>query len=198
MFLYSFVLILGITLSGLLNIFVWHIQFLDFALYSATGILGVALLAVIPHFLVRILPKKFFSPEKAFFHTLSIEKNFYDFIQIKKWKDKIPDAGGMASNFAKKNLQNPKDKEYLYKFLVETCYSETVHIVCALDGFLIIILPFTFSVLLPVAIINCFLHLLPAMVQRYIRPRLLNIYTRIQKTAATNLADDSLKISAEE
>jgi len=193
MWLYLIIITCVLTTSGVINAVVANVTVFEVVLYTFTGLCGVAALAVIPHFLVRTFPKKLFEPERKYFRPCKCEKRFYRLIRVQRWKKLVPDAGGKVANFGKSSLTNPNDKAYLYKFLTETCYSEVVHSVCSLNGFLILLISLFFSVtffiMLPIAILNFLLHLLPVFIQRYLRPKLLYIYNKknfAQETMTVN------------
>ena len=169
---------IGLTISVLLNIFLGGVPAWPAVLYTFIGLGALAMLSVLSLSIQWLLPKSCFDPERKYYRTLKWEKKFYRFIRVKSWKALVPDAGGKVSNFPKKSIANPNDAEYLHRFLVETCSGEVVHTVCLFVGFLILLIPPYFFIMLPVTILNFILHLMPIMIQRYIRPRLLEVYKR--------------------
>ena len=112
------------------------------------------------------------------------ERRFYVKIGIRRWKDKIPETGGLLVGFSKSAVADRHDNTYLLKFLKETCYAELMHIISIPCGFLVLLLTFAWDSIphfiawfgLPVAIVNAVLQLLPIFVQRYVRPFLLSAY----------------------
>ncbi|MCD7036119.1 glycosyl-4,4'-diaponeurosporenoate acyltransferase [Metabacillus sp. GX 13764] len=52
---------------------------------------------------------------------------FYDVFAIKKWKDRLPDAGGFFKGGFSKNQLRDKDKAYLAVFILETKRGELAH-----------------------------------------------------------------------
>ena len=132
----------------------------------------LGLLAVV----VRRMPQNIFNADNWFFRVRNGELKFYKKIGIKKWKDKVPDLGWTAG-FPKANLQS-LEPEYLKKFIDETCKGELLHHIAGLVGFLaLLIFPSQdFFLVLPIVLINFVLHLLPCMIQRYNRSRLLIAY----------------------
>jgi glycosyl-4,4'-diaponeurosporenoate acyltransferase len=120
-----------------------------------------------------------YNPDKKIYKTFKWESKFYSKIKILSWKDKIPELGFLAG-FVKTKVVSD-DPSYLYKFAKETVYAEVMHIISALVGFVIILIPpyeLMFNFAFPIALINFILNILPIFVQRYNRPRLLRMYYR--------------------
>jgi glycosyl-4,4'-diaponeurosporenoate acyltransferase len=123
-----------------------------------------------------------YNPDKKMYKTFKWESKFYSKIKILSWKDKIPELGFLAG-FVKTKVVSD-DPSYLYKFAKETVYAEVMHIISALVGFVIILIPpyeLMFNFAFPIAFINFILNILPIFVQRYNRPRLLRMYYREMK-----------------
>ncbi len=138
---------------------------------------------------IHSLPRKFMNPYKKIYRVNKFEKSFYDKIRIHKWKDRIPETGKYLCNFGKEKVKDINDSAYIYKFLQETCYAESMHFISAFIGYLIIFIypvKFMWCYGFPVATVNFFLQLLPAFVQRYNRPKLLRIYeSNLKKQSLT-------------
>lgn len=128
--------------------------------------------------LVRFLPKKLFRYDNILFRTYKWEEKFYNFLHIKSWKEKIPEMG-KTGGFAKNKVDKPKDKEYLEKFLQENCIAEFIHVNSVIiNGLLFIFLPVEYHITIgiPIFLLAGYLNILPAFVQRYLRPKLLVLY----------------------
>lgn len=146
-------------------------------LFIAYSCLPSALILV----LVRLTPKKFYSFRNPLFHVFKFENKIYEFFKIRRWKNKIPELGSLA-NFKKDKIYNPKDKEYIKQFIVETCYAEATHSISMIWGFLCLaFIPAQYRLIIgfPIATINGFLHFLPSIIQRYMRPRLMHLLKRL-------------------
>lgn len=138
---------------------------------------------------VHLLPKKMFDPEKKAFKVSEKKLNFYKKIGVKKWKEKVPDLGQFA-NFKKNKIDQPFNIKYMHKFLVENCYGDMIHLISGFAGFLIVFftpLNLALSIALPVALINFIINYMPAIIQRYNRPKLLNIYKRLLDSSIRNV-----------
>ncbi len=143
-------------------------------------ILSNALFWVIVHFLssflVHFIPSRFYDYKNIFFREKSIENRgllYKKYFFIQKWKDKIPEAGKFLGlhPFSKKHFES-KNKEYIERFILETCRGELAHTL----PFLFLPICFVFSP--PVASIIMSLYALFSnlpfiMVQRYNRIRLV-------------------------
>lgn len=110
------------------------------------------------------------------------ELKIYSFLGVKKWKEKIPEAG-FLSGFKKDKIYDPYDKDYLTKFLQENCIAEVLHLISAFWSFIaiIFIIPqISITISVPIAIMNFIIHIMPVLVQRFMRPRLLNLRSRVE------------------
>lgn len=133
---------------------------------------------------IRILPKKWFDYNKKIFIVKDSEVNFYKKIGIRKWKDKIPEAGKTAG-FSKDHLYDPNNPEYIKNFILETVYGSLLHLFCIITS-----LSFAFfgllwngflTMTLPVAVVYSILNVPSFMIQRYNRPRLIKKLERMTR-----------------
>lgn len=133
---------------------------------------------------IRFIPENKFNPFSKYFKGKKWEKKFYEKLNIRKWKDMIPELGKTLKYFDKTKVESKPTPEYYIKFLRETCIAEVLHLV---------IIPFTFvlafifplkyfwCISFPVILVNIFLQILPTFVQRYTRPKLIKAYERLLK-----------------
>ena len=135
--------------------------------------------------IVRILPKKWVNPFNRIYKVHKWESKLYLRLGIRKWKDLIPESGKALTGFGKREVENIKDNTYLYKFMEETVYAEIMHLVSAFLGFLVVFINLKLWLIvgLPLAIFNLILQIMPVMVQRYNRPKLMLAYRRNEKYA---------------
>ncbi len=148
--------------------------------------------------LTRLLPEGAVDPFRRIYRVAKWEKKFYKKMGIVKWKDKIPEAGGILAKFQKKKVLDFHDNEYIMRFMRESVYAEIMHVLSAIAGLAIpalcalrLLWPdavpqvyWGLRIALPVALVNFVLQVLPVMVQRYVRPQLMSVYVRNQKRAA--------------
>ena len=133
----------------------------------------------------RLLPQTCVPATAKIFKVGAKEKRFYEKLQIRKWKDKIPEIGHFTG-FRKNKLGDSKSLAYLERFLLESRYGEVGHFFSCIVGFLIV-LPFPFlpvewwGIALIVAIINTFLNLPSLFILRYNSYKLGVLYQSLKK-----------------
>ena len=127
----------------------------------------------------RLTPQKWYLPEKKIFTVSKAERNFYNKLKIKAWKDRVPELGGFTS-FHKDSLESVSDREYLKRFLIESNYGVVIHLANALLGFVIAFIPFCSApaVWIPVFAVNFVLSMLPVFILRHTSYTLLRLYKR--------------------
>ncbi len=181
------------------SLFSLPIEFTDvlwLALETTIYTIGVIAIDGIFAFLIRRLtPMKWYKPGRAIFKVSKKEKNFYNAIKIKSWKDKVPELGGFTS-FHKNELKSSADAEYLERFVIESNYGIIIHLENALFGFLIMLIPcwllpynHGFAVWFPVFVVNFVLSMLPVFILRYTNYTLQRLYDKAQKKQANAPVD---------
>ncbi|MCL2821696.1 MAG: hypothetical protein FWD86_00645 [Firmicutes bacterium] len=160
--------------------------------------------------LLRLLPLRFFAPRLKLFHSIKSERRFWEKLGIKRWKIIVPDVLNILKIFDKSKLKSSSDQEYLYRYLCEMGWAELMHIFGFFVGYAAIFIPigwlFTGDLaisqitgehiiwtlqhavpfVLPLALLNSFVNLLPICVQRYNRPVILKLYRRSLKQNGTD------------
>lgn len=160
------------------RILIYKIPAFDVVAYFLFTALSMGGISIIISIIARILPKSVFKSENILFNVHPFEKKIYEKLGIRKWKTKVPDAGKVL-NIKKKSLDGVS-KEYLERFIIETRYSEFVHVSSAFFGFstIFIVTKYIMRIVFPTLCVNAILHFMPAIIQRYNRPRLLRAYQR--------------------
>jgi len=119
--------------------------------------------------------RKLINPNAKYFVVSAKEKRFWECLGVRKFKDLLPDLGGIVG-FSKAKLVAPKDPEYVEKYLYETCIGEIGHILGALLGYLLLLcMPmknYWLYIALPGAVVNTFLAILLIIALRYNRHKL--------------------------
>jgi|WetSurMetagenome_2_1015567.scaffolds.fasta_scaffold80574_1 hypothetical protein len=175
--------ILGISVT---TVFVCNALFLNpsysvraLALYAYLNSIGIFGMDAVVATVIHKMPAVWFSPYHIQFHSFKWERKFFNSIHIVTWKDYIPDTGKLTTGLSKSEIASTKP-EYLYHFLVETCYAETLHYGMAITGVITILInphKLIIPMMLPLALINFCLNIPPALIQRSNRPKLLFLYT---------------------
>lgn len=150
-------------------------------LFIVGSVVAVILIDGIIAAVVHKFPKKWFDPYKKKYKLKKGEKKFFDIIKIRKWKDKIPEIGALTCDFGKGKIDDPNNPAYLYDFLIEMGYAESIHFSSCLLGFLIILiipLKYFYFIGIPIGIVNIGFNILSAWIQRFNRPKLLILYER--------------------
>ena len=148
-------------------------------LLTLLGVAAVFAIDALMALIARRLPERWFSPEARLFAVGKRERSFYRKTRINVWKKYVPEWG-CFTGFHKDKLQDASDSAYLGRFLLESNYGVAGHVVGALAGFLILLIPMlpSLTIALPVAMINMLLSLLPTMVLRYNTAPLRRLYRR--------------------
>lgn len=150
-----------------------------------------------------LLPENWFNSRNEYFAAGKSERIFLEKIGIKKWKDRIPELGSFTS-FRKNKIQDPKNNEYVQRYITEANYGVAVHLAGIVFGFCIVfILPLNRCLFfgIPVAIVNAVYNGLSLAILRYNLPKLHQLYRINEKRAArarTVSASDSAESEKDE
>ncbi len=134
---------------------------------------------------INKLPDRWFGVNNPFYRVTESERALYKKLGVRRWKDKVWELGGLGG-FSKKALTAPDDPRYIEKFIVECNKGVLTHRLAYPVGFLAMLTlpsPFSFTVALPVAIVNVYLSALPTIVLRHNTPMLLAVLKRLKKKA---------------
>lgn len=167
----------------------WLYYFLAVLIYIAASVVVDGLVA----FIIRRLPKKWMNPKKGMIYTRPWEQKLYDKIHVGSWKKFMPDLGAFTK-FPKGQLLDPYNNEYISRYLLEASYGVVIHYLSVPCAGLILLLGFieptnlaTWTVGVPVMVVNMILILLPALALKYNIPRLVRIYDLNEKLVAQKL-----------
>ena len=142
------------------------------------AVITIVIIDAILAFIVRwILPKKWFSINSTIFTPSKKITRFYEKLGVKKWKDKVPDLGGLTG-FRKDKISDPKNNEFVGRYIIEANYGVGVHLVSIVLGFVIVLfyLPNALNILLPVAVVNALINYMSFITLRYNLPKLRTLY----------------------
>ncbi len=180
---------IGVILIAVLIIAAWNVllfsTFFEALFYTAFATVAVIAVDAVTALFVRHLPERWFAPDSPRFHVGEKERKFYRKLKIKAWKDKVPELG-CFTGFHKNKLESSGDSEYLARFLLESNYGVVIHVVNALAGGLIVLLPGVDAQIgIPVAAVNFVLSMLPVAILRYHTAPLRRLYLKsLQKRQA--------------
>lgn len=183
-----FASVLLVVINALFGLFALNLNLLTISLWTVLGVVLSIALDGVAALLVRAVSSKI-NIDSKFFAERKGERKFYMDLNIKKWKDSIPEMGKVLKFFDKTTVPKEVDGNYFKKFILETCLAEVMHVISILLApLLIIILPIRFAlrISLPIVLVNIFLNILPVMVQRYNRPKLRIAYSRQLKKEESN------------
>lgn len=183
MIIYSVIISITLIIVYLLNLLRGCTDILYILKWTSIDILVVFIIDAIIAFVIRRLPVKWFDYKYKAFKIFKWERKFYEAIKIKKWKDKIPELGQLT-NFKKNKVREPKNSEYLLRYLMECVYGETIHFLSIILGFLILLINPKCCLYfgLPIAIANGIISYLSFAILRYNRPKLTILYNRSVKS----------------
>ena len=182
---YLIIILIAMTIIAISNIIFnntepWYIYVIFTCAFTILSVLIDGFVA----WVIRSLPEKWFDYHKKIFNPGNKANKFYKVIQVKKWKEKVPELG-MFTSFRKNKISDPNNPEYLRRYVLEACYGVIIHYISVPFGFLIMLCDYKMysgqsnlflTVALPVAIVNAILILLPAFVLRYNLPKLIRLY----------------------
>ena len=139
------------------------------------------------------LPAKWFDYSSRFQAVSKRECRIYELLGVKLWKDHVVELG-MFTKFSKKSVENPEDRAYIERFILECNYGALCHLAGIAGGyFLIFCYPPSFApyFVIPAATVNAVLSFLPFMILRYNLPRLHRIRAILEKREALHAKRDS-------
>ena len=137
-------------------------------------------------FIGRVLSKDCFKPSIIFFRENKLKNWICKITNVKKWKNNIP-VGGRVAGFRLNNLTNPRDVEFLDRFIYESCFAEWLHSTCIVWGLLslllfIFLMPNLFlTIALPSSIIFAYQNIVSVLIQWYTRPKIIKLKENIIK-----------------
>lgn len=180
--------LIAIFISIIITVFINLLFFVPFTVEALISTAGAVCIGAVAAFAIdgisafvlrRLTPKSWYRPNRKIFTVSKKEKNFYNKLKIKAWKDKVPELGGFTS-FHKNELKSESDPEYLERFIIEANYGVIIHIANALLGILVVLIPYCNapSVCIPVILVNFILSILPVFILRYTSYTLLRLYNR--------------------
>ena len=154
--------------------------------FSVLESIAITALTVVCHLSLRFIigaiigkvGRKRINSSRRWFVVKSWEKTLYDKLQVKKWKKHIPTYAPGEFSLESHTLQ---------EIIHNTCVSELVHETIVLFSFLPILLsiPFgAFPVFLITSVLAACFDCIFVVLQRYNRPRLINLINKQTKRSS--------------
>ena len=130
--------------------------------------------------LVRAFPKKWVDPFNKIYKVRNWERKLYVKLGVRSWKDLIPESGKALVGFDKRSVATMNDNEYLKKFMEESVIAELMHFLSFVTSALLLLVPMKLALIvrMPIIIANIIFQVMPVIVQRYNRPKLMLAYER--------------------
>lgn len=149
-------------------------------------VLYLIIISVMSFFVGRILPKSWFRWDMFPYRSYKFEQNgkIYLKIGIHKWHNKIPDISKILPFMIPKKKLSSDSIEKMPKMIQETCVAELIHGINAIAGlYCLKLCPGIGGII--ISIIYAIIFNLPfVLVQRYNRPRLIELNKKLEKRRA--------------
>lgn len=132
---------------------------------------------------INKMPDRWFSVDNPLYEVSEFERELYKRLQVRRWKDKIWELGGLGG-FSKKRFVEPNNPDYVERFIIECNKGVLTHRLSYPIGFLAMLTlsgVCAFTIALPVAVVNLFLNILPTLALRYNTPKLKNSLKRLKR-----------------
>ena len=133
--------------------------------------------------IINKMPNRWFGVDNPGYRVTEKERKLYKRLRVRLWKDKVWELGGLGG-FSKKKLLEPNNPEYIERFIIECNKGVLTHRLSYPAGFLAMLTLFnvcSFTVALPVAVVNLFLNILPTLALRYNTPMLHSLLQRLER-----------------
>lgn len=151
-------------------------RFLDAVLVMALG-------GIVFFIIGQLLPRSIYNPDKFPYRLYKWENGgrTYQKLGVHLWKDHVPDMSRIIPGMVKKKAHMARTPENMWRLILETCGAEFIH-----DLLIICVTPFVYAAIrgllgLLAAIAYALGNLAFVIIQRYNRPRLVEIYKRMEK-----------------
>lgn len=147
----------------------------------------VIFIGIVSHFYGQALPRKWFKADKFPYRPFGFEKGgkIYKTIGVHKWQKKMPDMSQIMPDMVTKRLSPGASAEDVRILIAETCVAEHVHVALCLSFFYIAKFWDTHAWIYLWLIYTAF-NIPFIMIQRYNRPKLLRVLSRLERKEQKN------------
>ena len=124
-----------------------------------------------------------FNPNSKLFYVSEIEQRFYKKIRLDDWKHLIPDCGNFVDFKKKIDYRQSKKASFYEKFLYENINASILHFFAVLTTPISLIFihnQYFFTIGVFGFLMMFILNMMPVMLQKSIRPRLLKLYNKLK------------------
>jgi glycosyl-4,4'-diaponeurosporenoate acyltransferase len=142
-------------------------------------------------YLVHRLPDSLFARDRRWSHSLRFERStvFYEgVLHIKRWKDRVPEAGALFPGGRSKRALPGRSAEALHVFAIETRRAELGHWLAALASPIFVLWNPPRAAALMI-VYGCGINLPFIAIQRYNRVRVARIVARYSRRATERSSD---------
>jgi hypothetical protein len=188
MILYGTIIFVGLVTVSLLNIFFnplyqdrWWLYLVITLSYTVIALLLDGLVALL---IRKTVPEKWVNKDRKLFRSSEKEMRLYRALGVHRWKEYVPELGGFTG-LHKNKMGDPRDDEYISRFILEVKYGILIHCWSVPVSFL---LPFLdwgmylgesnlwLTIALPISAVNAILVFLPTLILKFNLPKLLQIH----------------------
>ena len=155
------------------------------ALQATSSVGGSAAVGISGGISGELPPRRGVHWDRFPYKTCAWEKNgkIYEKMEIRKWKDWVPDKSRWGGHEYAKTIRGQNDAENATRLLQETCVAELIHWVLMLATPLVFVFAHGPMAVL-VVLLYGFSHIPCIIIQRYNRPRLCALLRRCQRKGA--------------
>ena len=129
--------------------------------------------------------------------TRDWELKLFNKIHVASWKKFMPDLG-MFTKFQKGKIADPLNNEYIDRYILEASYGVVIHYLSVPFSALVLLLGLiqpdnlaTWTVGVPVMVVNMVLILLPALTLKYNLPKLVRVHDINERMMAKRAAKEN-------
>ena len=146
------------------------------------SIVYVAVIGILAHYVGESLPRGLFSEYKFPSRAFKWERDgkFYNRLNIKKWKTKLPDMSRIMRDMLPKRVTYDATSDNIDELIKETCVAECIHHwLCVFSVGIYLIWKDYVGVIL--ALVFVAFNIPFMMIQRYNRPHLIKLRNKLLK-----------------
>ena len=181
----TLILFLGcIFLTIILNFWLLHFNIIYLTIVVLFSVaMCIVFDGVVAIIFCKFIPEKAYIKENCLFKVPKFERNIYNIIKIKNWKDYTLELG-FLNGFRKNKIESPYDNNYIQKFIIECNRGYLTHLIAIfICTPLIFISPekLRFTIILPIVITNAIINFMSVAILRNNVYKLYRIYEKNER-----------------